>query len=124
MFFASKRENATPYYNLLNILKFDNIFKLKISIFTYKIINDKSAVPTVFSQIIQLASACHSYRMLDLPVHKILIDQKSEQIMVYIHSINFVLSQLWQSIDLEIKLSNSVSILKKRYAQYLLFSQV
>ena len=30
MFFASKRENATPYYNPLNILKFDNIFKLKL----------------------------------------------------------------------------------------------
>jgi hypothetical protein len=38
IFFASKSENATPYYNLLKILKFDDIFKLKISIFTYKII--------------------------------------------------------------------------------------
>ena len=41
-----------------------------------------------------------------------------------IHTFNFVSSQLWQSIDFEVKLSNSASIFKKRYAQYLLFSQV
>ena len=122
MFFASKRENATPYYNLLNILKFDNIFKLKISIFTYEIINDKSAVPTVFSQIIQLASACHSYNTRFAGAQN--FNRPKVRTNYGIHTFNFVSSQLWQSIDLEIKLSNSVSIFKKRYAQYLLFSQV
>ena len=29
IFFAHSRENAMSYYNLLDILKFDNIFKLK-----------------------------------------------------------------------------------------------
>jgi hypothetical protein len=31
MFFAYIRESATPYYNLVEILKFENIFKLKIA---------------------------------------------------------------------------------------------
>jgi hypothetical protein len=61
IFFAHMRENATPYYNILNILKLDNMFKLKIRIFTYNIINDQSNIPVVFSQTIQLASACHWY---------------------------------------------------------------
>ena len=28
MFFAHSRDNATPYYNLLGILKFENVYKL------------------------------------------------------------------------------------------------
>ena len=34
MFFAYSRESATPYYNLMEILKFENIFKLKIAEFS------------------------------------------------------------------------------------------
>ena len=34
-----RREDATPYCNLLGILILDNVFKLKIVIFTYKILN-------------------------------------------------------------------------------------
>ena len=99
MFFASKRENATPYYNLLNILKFDNIFKLKISIFTCKIINDKSAVPSVFSQIIQLAPTCHSYNTRFAGAQN--FNRPKVRTKYGVHTFNFVSSQLWQSIDLE-----------------------
>ena len=60
-FFVSRQENATPYYTLLSILKFDKIFKLKNGIFAYKIVNNKSNIPAIFSQTIHLASTCHSY---------------------------------------------------------------
>ncbi len=46
IFFAHKREDATPYYSLLGILKLDNVFKLKIANFTYQILNEPSNVPT------------------------------------------------------------------------------
>ena len=39
--FAHKRENATVYFNLLGILTIENAFKLKVAIFTSKIINDQ-----------------------------------------------------------------------------------
>ena len=29
MFFAHSRDSATPYYNLLGNLKFENVYKLK-----------------------------------------------------------------------------------------------
>ena len=48
-FFAHSRENATSYYNLLDILKFDNIFKLKVALWAHKIINDPTGIPTIFS---------------------------------------------------------------------------
>ena len=49
IFFAHIRENATSYYNLLDILKFDNILKLKVVLFAHKIINDPTGIPTIFS---------------------------------------------------------------------------
>ena len=36
MFFTNGREHVNPYYNLLGILRFENIYRLKVSIFTYK----------------------------------------------------------------------------------------
>ena len=35
VFFAHSRETVTSYFKLLGILKFDNIFKLRIAEFTY-----------------------------------------------------------------------------------------
>ena len=52
MFFAHGREGINPYYNILGILQFENIFKLKISLFAYKIKNDKSNTPVVLLNIL------------------------------------------------------------------------
>ena len=46
-FFAHSKENATSYYNLLDILKFDNIFKLKVALFAHNIINDPTGIVTI-----------------------------------------------------------------------------
>jgi hypothetical protein len=48
IFFASKGENATPYYSLLGILKLDSVFKLKLALFTYKVLNEKAKLPIIF----------------------------------------------------------------------------
>ena len=59
-FLAHSREKVSSYYNLLDILKFDNIFKLKVALFAHKIINDPTGIPTIFSGSPPLASDCHS----------------------------------------------------------------
>ena len=61
MFFANGREHATPYYNLLGILKFENVYRLKVSLFVYKFKNDKSNTPAVLLDILTPASEIHSY---------------------------------------------------------------
>ena len=38
MFFAHSKDSATPYYNLLGILKFENVYKLKVAPSTHKIL--------------------------------------------------------------------------------------
>ena len=51
-FFAHSRENATSYYNLLNILKFNNIFKLKVALFAHKIIKDLTRILQCIDSIV------------------------------------------------------------------------
>ena len=60
-FFANGREHVNPYYNLLGILKFENIYRLKVSLFAYKFKNDKSNTPAVLLNILTAASEIHSY---------------------------------------------------------------
>ena len=61
IFFAHSRKNVKSYYNLLDILKFDNIFKHKVALFAHKIIKDPTGIPTIFSGTLPLASYCHSH---------------------------------------------------------------
>jgi len=39
IFVAHSRDNATPYYNLEEILKLENIYKFKVGLFTQKKLN-------------------------------------------------------------------------------------
>jgi len=61
MFFARGREHVNPYYNLLGILKFENIYRLKASLFTHKLKNDKSNTPAVLLNILTPALEIHPY---------------------------------------------------------------
>ncbi len=49
IFFAYWRENASPYYKLLGILKFDNIFKMRIATMCYIIAHGKKLCLLYFS---------------------------------------------------------------------------
>ena len=62
MFFAERDENDIPYFMLLSILTLDNIFKLRTCQFVYKILFLPSKVPSIFLDMIGLASKTHSYQ--------------------------------------------------------------
>jgi hypothetical protein len=80
MFFASNKESAT-YMNLLSILKLENVFKLKIGTFTYKIITEDKNIPLGYLQISFLLHIPSTLILLDLLKNKILLGRKFEQIM-------------------------------------------
>ena len=61
MFFAYSRDNAMPYFNLLEILTLENIYKFKVALFHTKITNNATNVPTIFDGTLTLASEVHSY---------------------------------------------------------------
>jgi hypothetical protein len=81
MFFASNKESATLYMNLLSILKLENVFKLKIATFTYKIITEDKNIPLGYLQISFLLHILSTLILLDLLKNKILLGRKLEQIV-------------------------------------------
>ena len=58
---ANKRESPTPYFTLLEILKLENIFKLKIGALVHKIQYQKKDTPPALYDLVQPASAVHNY---------------------------------------------------------------
>ena len=57
IFFANKRESPTLYFTLLEILKLENIFKLKIGALVHKIQYQKKDTPPALYDVVQPASA-------------------------------------------------------------------
>ena len=60
IFFAYSRDNAIPYFNLLEILTLE---KFKVALFTHKITNNATNVPMIFKGTLTLASEVHSYNI-------------------------------------------------------------
>ena len=100
-FFAHNRENDRSYYNLLDILKFDNIFELKVALVAHKIINDPTGIPTIFSGTLPLASDCHSHYtgfVANLNSHRPHINNNYGA-----STFSFIGSKIWETFPLEFK---------------------
>ena len=102
IFFAHRRESPKSYYNLLEVLNLDNIFKLRIASFTYQIIQKKEEIiPAPFKNLIKPAKNVHSY---NTRFSANLNFQRPKARTNYgIHSFKFAASQIWQDIPLNIK---------------------
>ena len=97
-FYVKPRE---CYVLLLDILKFDNIFKLKVAFFAHKIINDPTGIPTIFSGTLPLASDCHSHYtrfVSTLNFHRPQIDNNYRAFTFF-----FIASKIWETIPQELK---------------------
>ena len=70
IFFTNKRENPTPYFTLLEILKLENIFKLKIGALVHKIQYQKKYTPPALYDFAQPASAHAIIIILGMPLIK------------------------------------------------------
>ena len=55
------RDYSTPYYNLLEILNFDNIVNFKTAVFTHEILKKKD-IPAIISDFIIPAVDIHSHK--------------------------------------------------------------
>ena len=120
IFFAHSRENATPYYNLLDILKFDNIFKLKVALFAHKIINNPAGIPTIFSGTLPLVSDFHSHYtrfVSNLNFRRPLIHNNYGA-----SAFTFIASKIWETIPLHLKKLHCYPF-SKQCKLYLLNSQ-
>ena len=119
-FFAHSRENAKSYYNLLDILKFDNIFKFKVALFAHKINNDQTGIPTIFSGTLPPASDCHSHYtrfVSNLNFRRPQINNNYGA-----STFSFIASKIWETSPLEFK-KLCYYRFSKHFKLYLLNSQ-
>ena len=120
IFFAHSRDNATPYYNLLEILKLENIYKLKIALFTHKITSGQANFPAIFSRTLTLASEVHSYNtrfVTSLNFYRPRVNNNYGAA-----TFSFVASKLWETIPSDLKIL-SYTHFYKQYKLYLLNAQ-
>ena len=57
IFFVHSRDSAMSYFNLLEILTLENIYKFKLALFMHKINYDPTNIPAIFSGTLTLASS-------------------------------------------------------------------
>ena len=100
MFFTHSRANATPYYNLLGILKFENVYKLKVALFTHKILNGSTNISTVFHRSLTRA---HTYNTMAPDntrfASKLNFHRPKANNNYGTSTFAFVSSQLWETIS-------------------------
>ena len=120
MFFAHGREHVNPYYNLLGILKLENIYRLKVSLFTYKLKNDKSNTPAVLLNILTPASEIHSYNTRYVANQNFF--KPSVCTNYGMSTFKFSAIKIWESVPPEFK-RFPYMLFKKRYKRFLLSTQ-
>ena len=120
LFFAHGREHVNPYCNLLGILKCENIYKLKISLFAYKIKNDTSSTPVVLLNILTPASEIHLHNTRYVANKSFF--KPSVHTNFGIPTFKFSTVKIWESIPPELKLFPHI-LCKKCYKRFLLTTQ-
>ena len=120
IFFANRRESVTPHFNLLRVLKFDNIILLKTATFIYKIINGNDNLPSIYSELISLACTTHAYNTRFAVKQKFLY---RPNVRTNQGKFKFVSSKILESIDYSIKQSKTANVFKKSHKNFLLLSQ-
>ena len=101
MFFAHDREHVNPYYNLLEILKFENIYRLKVSLFTHKFKNDKSNTPAVLLNILTPSSEIHPYNTRYAANQNFF--KPSARTNYGVSTFKFSAVKIWESVPSELK---------------------
>jgi len=101
MFFCNPREHAPPFYNLLDLLMFDNIFRLKSALFTYQIINSKSDIPYVFTNMLKLVSEQHSCNTRYASKRNVVRPRVNTNYGKF--TFEFSTSKIWEEIPIAIK---------------------
>ena len=121
IFFAHWRENASPYFKLLGILKLDNIFKIRIATMCYIIAHEKKDVPSIFLNFITLAKSTHFYNTRF--ASNLNFSRPTVRTNYGIYTFKYVASKLWEQIPHNLKNIESIYQFKKQYKLFLLEEQ-
>ena len=122
MFFVNNRESALPYYQLLDILKLENIVKLKTSILTHKLFtNNPISVPSLFHEFLLPVTNVHSYNTKYAARYNFYRQKIRTQFGKF--TFKYSASILWESIPLCFKQLTTTNSFKRQYKVNLISRQ-
>ena len=78
-------ENMLTLLIIFGFLNMGNIYRLKVSLFTHNLKNDKSNTPAVLLNILAPSSEIHPYNARYAANQKISLSHQYAPIMVYLH---------------------------------------
>ena len=114
------RDNAMPYFRLLELLTLENIYKFKVAIFTHKITNDTSNVSSIFKGTLTQVSEVHSYNTRFVSKHNFYRPRINSSYGAATFA--FAGSKVWVKTPSKLK-SLSYNNFYQQYKQYLLNTQ-
>ena len=88
-FFAYRQENLGPHCKLSEILKLENLVKLKIATFISQIRNKGNNIPHLFSELLLPQCPIYTPTVQDMQPKIVIIEYMLGQIMVNFH-LNFL----------------------------------
>ena len=119
IFFAYRRENATPYFTLLKIVKLENIFKLKIGSLVHKLQYNKKETPPALHDLV-LVSDVHKYNTRFATSQNLY--RPFPRTNYGLARFRVVASQTCETIPMEVKCL-PYNVFKKKFKLFLLDSQ-
>ncbi len=100
--FKSFSSPSTPIFSDLQILKLDDLFKLKLLIFVYESVNKSS--PVCFHNFFETLSSVHKYNTRQASKGDIFMTQENTY-LYGLRSIRYAGAKAWNDIPHSIKLS-------------------
>lgn len=101
IFFAHTKECPDPYYKLSEILKLENIHKLKLCCLIHKSVNKADSIPDIISDVLSPASSINRYNTRftkEFSFFRMQISANSDKM-----SFEYAGPKIWESVPLEIR---------------------
>ena len=121
IFFANKQEPSLPYYQILEVLKFENVVKFKICSLAFKLYNNPSTVPAIFHNFLTPTTTVHSYNTRNSTKLNFYRPQVRTNIGKF--TLKYSASVMWEAVPLALKKANTFNKFKKLYKAHLISCQ-
>ena len=121
IFCANKHEPSLPYYQILEVLKFENIVKFKICSLAFKLYNNPSTVPAIFHNFLTPITTVHSYNTRNSA--KLNFYRRKVRTNIGKFTFKYSASVMWEAVPLALKEVKTFYNFKKLYKAHLISCQ-
>ena len=121
IFFANKQEPSFPYYQILEVLKFENIVKFKICSLASKLYNSPSTGPAIIHNFLTPTATVHSYNTRNSA--KLNFYRPQVRTNTGKFTFKYSASVMWETVPLALKKAKTFNKFKVLYKAHLISCQ-